>query len=159
MTKDILKNYTPEVCPFCKSENTDVIDSDDTSEKRICRHCSNDYIVVYSDVDSEIITDITTRNGFSIKYSWKDIVLYNGKLYAFDFPISGEIDRFEDDDFAWQIDDFIESAAKELNCTEADIMLYTMDEIKGHDDEFKDLPLSISECGAYINNLPEWAYV
>ena len=32
MTKDILKNYTPEVCPFCKSENTDIIDSDNTSE-------------------------------------------------------------------------------------------------------------------------------
>ena len=43
------------------------------------------------------------------KYTWKDIVKVNGKIYAEEFPISGEMD----DENTYQIDDFIDSVAKE----------------------------------------------
>lgn len=48
-------------CPYCGSDNTDFVDEDAESEKRICRDCGEDYIFWFED------KEFTTRNNFPIK--------------------------------------------------------------------------------------------
>lgn len=152
---EFLENYNSSTCPWCRSKNTDFVDEDECSEKRKCGNCQNDYIVWY---DNDIIADVTDRHSRPFKYTWKDLVCANDKVYACEFPISGVIDEIEDDDFAYQIDDFIEAAAREFNCSEDDIKTYTMDGEDFTDIEYdpKTLSFGAEDCGAYINGIAEW---
>ena len=43
-------------CPYCHSENIDFVDSDEDSEKHVCRDCGEDFIVLDGG-------EVTTRNG------------------------------------------------------------------------------------------------
>ena len=82
-------------------------------------------------------------------YTWKDIVLVNGKTYAEEFKISGKTD---DGNF-YQIDDFIDAVAKKYNVNSDDVKTYVMDNI-----EFdpKELEFGAESCGCYINGVAEW---
>lgn len=54
------------VCPYCGTEDTDEVDHDENSAKRICRECGEDYIVWYTETTEAGIEDVTTRNGFKL---------------------------------------------------------------------------------------------
>lgn len=86
------------------------------------------------------------------KYTWKDIVEINGKYYAEEFPISGEMDG-DGDDYCYQIDDFLETVAKKYKVNVDDIKTYMMNNI-----EFDPtpLPFGAESCGCYIDGVAEW---
>lgn len=83
-------------------------------------------------------------------YTWKDIIKVNEKIYAEEFPISGETDN---DGNSYQIDDFLSSVAEKHGVTVDDIETYMMDAI-----EFdpKEVPYGAESCGCYINGTAEW---
>lgn len=81
------------------------------------------------------------------KYTWKDIVKVNGKIYAEEFEISGVMD--ED---AYQIDDFIDAVAKKYGVGFDDVKTYMMDNIEFNPNE---LPYGAEECGCYIDGIAE----
>lgn len=83
------------------------------------------------------------------KYTWKDIVRINGKLYAEEFEISGKMDA-ED---IYQIDDFINSVAEKYGVDSDDVETYMMDDF---DFVGKDLEFGAEHCGCYINGVAEW---
>ena len=83
------------------------------------------------------------------EYTWKDIVKINGKCYAEEFEISGEMDG-ED---AYCIDDFLEAVARKYNVDVGDIETYMMDDIHFNP---KDFPYGAESCGCYIDGIPEW---
>ena len=83
------------------------------------------------------------------KYTWKDIVRINGKLYCEEFPISGEMD----DPDTYRIDDFMKAVAEKHNCDTDDIETYMLDDIEF---DGKRLIFGAEDCGCYINGVPEW---
>lgn len=84
------------------------------------------------------------------KYTWKDIVNVNGKIYAEEFPISGETDM--DGEF-YRIGDFLSSVANKHGVATDDVKTYMMDNI-----EFdpSTVPYGAEECGCYIDGTAEW---
>lgn len=61
-------------CPFCGSENTELIEMDDTEERRMCHDCHQEYDIFWSedpydedvDDDNVRIEDVTDHNHGSI---------------------------------------------------------------------------------------------
>lgn len=83
------------------------------------------------------------------KYTWKDVVEIDGKFYAEEFEISGEMDN----DNVYQIDDFINSVAKKYNVDSDDVKTYMTDNIEFNP---KELTFGAEDCGCYINGIAEW---
>lgn len=87
------------------------------------------------------------------KYTWKDIVRIDDKLYCEEFPISGEMD----DPNTYRIDDFMKAVAEKHNCDTDDIETYMLGmtdvsgEITGTGLEF-----GAEACGCYIDGVAEW---
>ena len=83
------------------------------------------------------------------KYTWKDIVRINDKLYCEEFPISGEMDGPD----TYCIGDFMKAVAEKHNCDTDDIETYMLDNI-----EFdpSGLPFGAEACGCYIDGVAEW---
>lgn len=94
------------------------------------------------------------------EYTWKDIICVKGKeIFAEEHAISGEMDG-EGNDAYWQIDDFLEAAAKKHDCDIDDITTYMMDGEGFNGDapfDVSELPFGIESCGAYIDGVGEWA--
>lgn len=90
----------------------------------------------------------------SEKYTWKDIVYINGKVYAEEFPISGRMD----DENTYQIDDFLLAVAAKYGVELDDIKTWTLDAefINQLDFEVKDLPFGAERCGCYVDGVAEW---
>jgi hypothetical protein len=86
-----------------------------------------------------------------VRYTWRDIVKINGKVYCEEFPISGKKDA-ED---IYQIDDFIEAVAKKHGVDTDDVETLTMNNNLDIGD-IKDLEYGIEKCGCYINGIAEW---
>lgn len=160
MPNEFIKHYNHMRCPYCNSEMTEHVDSFDNEEKRICRNCGNDYLIEYTDDTQDVIINVTTRNRMPIVYTWKDIIIYNGKAYFFEFPISGDINTNN----IYRIDDFLESARKALNISkeefETNTIVYTMEKPETIEAATKNitLPVDIAELGAYINGISQWVY-
>lgn len=83
------------------------------------------------------------------KYTWKDIVKVNGKFYAEEFEISGEMD----DENTYRIDDFIQAVADKYGVDPDDVETYMMDHV-----DFNPflVPFDAADCGCYINGVAEW---
>ena len=125
----------------------------------------NEYCYETNDYDDEIIEmerfdeicegmtpacyDERQNNEGSVKYTWKDIVLINGKCYAEEFEISGLMDG----DDVYQIDSFLEAVAEKYGVDVDDVQTYMMNDI--HFDP-KNLPWGAAECGCYIDGKAEW---
>lgn len=112
-------------------------------------------IEIINDVDeicegmSPACYDERQNNEGSVKYTWKDIVLINGKCYAEEFEISGLMDG----DDVYQIDSFLEAVAEKYGVDVDDVQTYMMNDI--HFDP-KNLPWGAAECGCYIGGKAEW---
>jgi len=83
------------------------------------------------------------------EYTWKDIVKINGKCYAEEFEISGEMDG----DDAYMIDEFLSAVAEKHNVDVDDVETYMMDGIHFNP---KELPFGAESCGCYIDGVAEW---
>ena len=81
-------------------------------------------------------------------FTWKDIVMIDGKVYAEEFPISGRMD----DEDVWQIDDFISAVAEKYGVDTDDVETYLMDDI---DFDASQLAFGAEECGCYIDGYSE----
>ena len=87
------------------------------------------------------------------KYTWKDIVRIDDKLYCEEFPISGEMDGPD----IYCIGDFMKAVAEKHNCDTDDIETYMLGmtdisgEIIGSGLEF-----GAESCGCYIDGVAEW---
>lgn len=90
------------------------------------------------------------------KYTWKDLVCIDGKVYAEEHPISGE--REGEDDEYWDIDEFLEAVSSKYHCPIENIKTYMMDGpyFAGTID-MSQLAFGAESCGAYINGVAEWA--
>ena len=93
--------------------------------------------------------DIHTDCEVVKKYTWKDIVRIDDKLYCEEFPISGEMDAPD----IYCIGDFMKAVAEKHNCDTDDIETYMLDNI-----EFdpSGLPFGAEACGCYIDGIAEW---
>lgn len=103
--------------------------------------------------------DIRTDCEVVKKYTWKDIVRIDGKLYCEEFPISGEMDAPD----IYCIGDFMKAVAEKHNCDTDDIETYMLGmtdvlgmsvisgEIIGSGLEF-----GAEACGCYIDGVAEW---
>ena len=115
----------------------------------------NKKIEIINDIDeicegmSPACYDEHQNNEGSVKYTWKDIVLINGKCYAEEFEISGLMDG----DDVYQIDSFLEAVAEKYGVDVDDVQTYMMNDI--HFDP-KNLPWGAAECGCYIGGKAEW---
>lgn len=88
-------------------------------------------------------------NEDSVTYTWKDVVLINGKCYAEEFEISG----ITDENNVYQIEDFLESVADKYGVDVDDVQTYMMDNI---DFDPSELPWGAAECGCYIDGEAEY---
>ena len=98
---------------------------------------------------NQSVKDIYEQSTVVNKYTWKDIVRINGKLYCEEFPISGEMD----DPNTYRIDDFMKAVAEKHCCDTDDIETYMLDDIEF---DGKRLIFGAEDCGCYINGVPEW---
>ena len=109
---------------------------------------------IFNETGGQIITespDIHTDCEVVKKYTWKDIVRIDDKLYCEEFPISGEMDGPD----IYCIGDFMKAVAEKHNCYTDDIQTYMLDNI-----EFdpSGLPFGAEACGCYIDGIAEWEY-
>lgn len=84
-----------------------------------------------------------------IRYSWKDFVKIGDDIYFEESFISGKQDSVD----VYQIDEFIEFVAKKYDVDVDNIHLWTMEHFEMPVEILKH---NISECGLYINGIPEW---
>ena len=108
----------------------------------------------YEESIREIVRAYEKRNNITERivenvYTWKDIVEINGKHYAEEHIISGEMDN-ED---IYQIDSYLEAVADKHNVDVDDIKTYMMDDIEFNP---KEMPYGAEDCGCYINGIAEW---
>ncbi len=103
--------------------------------------------------------DIHTDCEVVKKYTWKDIVRIDDKLYCEEFPISGEMDGPD----TYCIGDFMKAVAEKHNCDTDDIETYMlgmtdvlgMSVISGEIIS-SGLEFGAEACGCYIDGVAEW---
>ena len=61
-----IDNYSPNLCPFCESNNIYILDSTAETEKCHCHDCSNDYLLVYDEPHDEMPIEVLDRHGHSL---------------------------------------------------------------------------------------------
>lgn len=83
------------------------------------------------------------------KYTWKDIVNVNGKIFAEEFKISGEMVNGDN----YNIDEFLNSVAEKYNVAAEEVKTYMLDNI---DFDSSKMKFGTEECGCYINGIAEW---
>jgi hypothetical protein len=79
---------------------------------------------------------------------YKDLVCVRGKVYAEEFPISGEMD----DESVYRIDDFLDAVAKKHHCQPDEVITYLEDVWHFTTDyNVSQLSFGPKECGFYID--------
>lgn len=81
-------------------------------------------------------------------HTYKDLVCIRGKVYAEEFPISGEMA----DEAVYKIDAFFDAAAKKHHCQPDEVTTYLEDAWQFTTDyDVSQLPFGPNECGIYID--------
>ena len=72
-----LDKYLIKSCPFCKSENTELIRRRDKKEDFICNHCNKEFTIVYANENDNEANKVTDKYDMVIigpmyKFTWNE---------------------------------------------------------------------------------------